>query len=361
MRKHIAVGVMVVLAGTVLTGCGTSSGGDVRGAASFIVSTDGGQTFTPRVSAGENKSIAGVDVLSMASSVQNPKTIYLGTRKSGILVTYNAGEKWQKIVFPPERVYGLVVNPQDDKVVYASGVHGGFARVYKSVNGGQEWQEVYTEPAKKTVITALAIDPAHPDTLYVGTSAGVIVKTTDGGASWANIYNAKKPVIRIKFDATDTQTVYFALYESGLLKSRDGGAHIENFTKKLAGADKTVARKATKRRSTRVYTLETDPRASGVAYVGTDTGIYRTTDYGVTWTELNLIASSEKLPIKTLAVNPHKDREIVYSVAHTLYRSRKDLTEWTPVQISASRVASVIQYDSVDANTIYIGMGVGKK
>lgn len=359
MYKYTLAVLLVVVTSTVLSGCGKSKG-DAHGAESFLVSVDGGETFAPRVTAGE-KSIAGITVLSMTRSAQDAKTMYLGSMKNGIFVTHDGGEGWQQIIFPPERVYGIAVDTQDSSVLYASGVHsGGFARVYKSIDSGENWDEIYSEPTKSAVITALAMDPKNPQTLYVGTSTGVIIKTTDGGASWANMYNAKKAVTRIVFDAQDTQTVYFALHESGLLKTRNGGGKIEDFTKKLAGTDKTVATLSKKRRSTRVYSLEADPRASGVVYVGTDTGVYRSSDYGVTWSELNVIGLSEKLPVKAIAVNPHKTDEIVYSVARTLYRSSKNLTEWTPTQISSSRIASVIQYDPVDEGTIYIGMASSK-
>lgn len=359
MHKYILIFFLIVATGALLSGCGKSNT-DARGAESFLVSIDGGKIFAPRVTAGE-KSIAGITVLSMVRSAKDAKTMYLGTRKNGIFVTHDGGGQWQQISFPPERIYGIAVDTQDSTVLYATGVHsGGFARIYKSVDSGENWNEIYSEPTKSAVITSLAMDPKNPQVLYIGTSKGVIIKTTDGGASWANIYNAKKAIIQIVFDAQDTQTVYFALHESGLLKTRNGGEKVENFTKKLAGTDKSVIATPKKRRSTRVYSLQTDPHASGIVYIGTDTGVYRSSDYGVTWNELNVIGSSEKLPVKVIAINPHNTNEIVYSVARTLYHSSKNMTEWTPVQISSSRVASVIQYDPVDEGTLYIGMASNK-
>ncbi len=359
MYRSIAVVFLFIFAGSILAGCGNK---DASSAESFIASVDDGRTFEPRMNAGE-KSIAGISVLSMAQSVQNPKTIYIGSQKNGIFVTHDGGEQWQSIVFPPQKVYGIVVDAHNESIIYASGIFEGFARIYKTEDAGENWDEVYTEPTKSAVITAMVADPAQPRTLYVGMSTGVIIKTTDGGESWANIHRARGPVTQIVFDVADTQTVYFGIRERGLLKTRNGGVDIIDFTKNVAGsnanATSPVARST--RRSTRVYSLVTDPRQSGVVYVGTDRGIYRSSDYGTTWTELDIIESSEKLPVRVIAINPHNTQELVYSVARTLYRSSKNMTEWTPVQISSSRVASVIQYDAVDEGVIYIGLMSGKK
>jgi len=145
----------------VLSGCGDSGG---SGGASFLVSTDGGATFTPRVALSKKKTIAGVSVLSMAHVADDNKTIYIGTKKNGIFVTHDGGEQWAKVPFPPERVYGLAVDSQVSSTLYASGVHNKIARVYKSTDGGEKWDEIYAEPIKDAVITALALDPAHPQT-----------------------------------------------------------------------------------------------------------------------------------------------------------------------------------------------------
>ncbi len=346
-RRGVFFALVVIVAGGLLSGCGKGS----STAGSFLMSIDGGETFEPRVGK-KDESIAGVDILSMTHSAQDPKKIYIGTRKKGIFMTDDAGESWHAINFAPERVYGIAVD--DAQTIYATGVYQGLARVYKSVDGGEEWEEIYTEPVKKAVITALAMEPSDQNVLYVGMSTGLIIKTTDGGKTWADVYKARGPVIKIAFDVQDPQTVYFALYKKGLLKTRTAGKDVQDFTRKLAGTDKSVTA-VRHRRSTSVYSLETDPRTPGVVYVGTDSGIYRSDDYGVTWRELDIIKSQEKIPVKAIAVNPHNTHQIIYSIGRLLYRSDDTMTKWTPVQISASRAASVIQYDTVDENIIYIG------
>ena len=74
------------------------------------------------------------------------------------------------------------------------------------------------------VITALAINPVTPTTLYAGTRDG-LVKSTDGGGNWsaASVTNAV-PVILAINPATPT-TLYAGTAGDGVVKSTDGGEH----------------------------------------------------------------------------------------------------------------------------------------
>ncbi len=363
MRNIFLLFVLLLTVSVVLVGCGRSAEVRKDQGRSFLVSVDGGANFTPRIKLGE-KTIANISVLSMAHSMQNQKTIYIGTRKNGIFVTHDGGSQWQKITFPLENIYGIAVDVSNDQILYASGMRNKLAYVYKSTDGGKNWEKIYTEPKEKVIITALVMDPTQARVLYVGTSAGLIIKTTDGGTSWKNIFVARGPVIDVAFDAQDSKTVYFAIYRRGLLKTRNGGESIEDLTRKMVKTNYSIGNgtRSAKRgyRSSRVYALATDPRIGGIVYVGTDRGIYRSEDYGKTWKNLNVIGSSEKLPVRAIAINPHDTKKMIYGVAHTIYRSSENMTKWTPVHVSVSRRVSVIQYDSSDVNTIYIGMRSGK-
>jgi photosystem II stability/assembly factor-like uncharacterized protein len=59
--------------------------------------------------------------------------------------------------------------------------------VFKSTNGGGNWSVVNTG-LTSTYVTALAIDPATPTTLYAGTDGGGgVLKSTNGGGNWSAV------------------------------------------------------------------------------------------------------------------------------------------------------------------------------
>lgn len=88
------------------------------------------------------------------------------------------------------RTRAIIVNPKAPNVMWAAGVTGG---IWKSQDAGASWQPLPGFVAAIPV-SALAIDPKDPDTLFAGTGEGFlqiapdrglgIFRSTDGGNSW---------------------------------------------------------------------------------------------------------------------------------------------------------------------------------
>jgi photosystem II stability/assembly factor-like uncharacterized protein len=80
-------------------------------------------------------------------------------------------------------------------------------------------------------ITALAVDPAQPQTVYAGGYGTELFKSTDGGQSWNDLADKlphqKSPhqsIRDIAIDPTAPDTVYLLVEWVGALVSYDGGA-----------------------------------------------------------------------------------------------------------------------------------------
>src|SRR5581483_6696567 len=82
-------------------------------------------------------------------------------------------------------------------------------------------------------VNAVAFDPNHPGTYYLGAAGGGIWKTTDGGATWTPLAD-DFPFLQVSslaVDPTDSNIIYagtgdfdgFEVYAFGIAKSTDGG------------------------------------------------------------------------------------------------------------------------------------------
>ena len=138
------------------------------------------------------------------------------------------------------RTRALLINPQDPNVMYAAGVTGG---VWKSTNAGQTWAPI-ADLLGNITVSAMAMEPGNPNTIYVGTGEGVngaeydgtlasgdfrgagIFKTTNGGANWTRLESTKTEdfyfVNDIVISTTDKNRIY-AGTKSGVMRSLDGG------------------------------------------------------------------------------------------------------------------------------------------
>ncbi len=117
------------------------------------------------------------------------------------------------------------------------------------------------------IILALAIDPQAPATLYAGASFGSVFKSTDGGGSWAMV-EAGVNVHALAVDPLTPSTLFAGTW-SGIFKSTDAG-----LTWQAANTGLT---------DTIVYALAIDPRTPTTLYAGTMSGVFKSTDTGATW------------------------------------------------------------------------------
>ena len=88
-------------------------------------------------------------------------------------------------------ISALAIDPQAPATLYVGSEFactGGFRGpgVFKSTNGGATWISV-NAGLTNTFVRALAIDPKTPTTVYAGTDGGGVFKSTDGGGSWSAI------------------------------------------------------------------------------------------------------------------------------------------------------------------------------
>ena len=127
------------------------------------------------------------------------------------------------------RTRGLVIHPQNAKIMWAGGATGG---IWKTTDGAQTWFPV-SDFAPVLAINCLVMDPGDPNTLYACTGeqtqnwrgAG-IYKTTDGGTTWNQLGSTATPDFYFVNNIAISQAAPSHLYaatNTGLWVSLNGG------------------------------------------------------------------------------------------------------------------------------------------
>jgi photosystem II stability/assembly factor-like uncharacterized protein len=121
-------------------------------------------------------------------------------------------------------------------------------------------------------VTAIAIDPTSPSTVYVGAFHSGVWKTSDGGASWAPITDSLPTldVAAIAVDPSMPSRIYVALAGSGVFRSTDAGISWTQISGDLQA-------------EVRWGVLLVNPTSPNVIYVASAAGVYRSGDSGGTW------------------------------------------------------------------------------
>ncbi len=152
----------------------------------------------------------------------------------------------------PGRIVDIEAVAGNNSTVYAGSAAGG---VFKSTDAGISWTQVFENYGSYS-IGDIAIDPNNPSTIYVGTGESNpsadsyegdgIYKSTDGGATFTNIgLTDSRRIGRIVIDPTNSDRVFVAVggqhfgggnSSGGIYRSDDGGL---TWTNKLFVSDTT--------------------------------------------------------------------------------------------------------------------------
>ena len=129
----------------------------------------------------------------------------------------------------------------------------------------------------------LALDPADPDTVYVGLAAGGVRTTTDGGRTWTDRALAKEQVFSMAVSAADG-AVYAGTEPSALYRSDDGGATWQELESLLELPSRPTWSFPPRPWTSHVRWIAPSPHDADTILAGIELGgLMRSTDRGETW------------------------------------------------------------------------------
>ena len=254
-------------------------------------STDGGNNWD-KIGLENSERIANIIV-----NPENSNEVYVAVlgalwsdnKERGVYKSVDGGNTWENILYLNESTgcADLAMDPTNPNILYASmwefrrtawsfNSGGENSALYKSTDGGENWNKIHSGfPEGKLGRLAIGVSESNPSTLYTVIEAEKnedkgLYRSVDGGKNWEQKNNdfgiTVRPFYfsRIVVDPRDENTVVKAgLYGS---ISKDGGETFESLGNMHAD----------------IHDMVFDINNSDVMYVGTDGGVYRSWNKGVT-------------------------------------------------------------------------------
>lgn len=220
------------------------------------------------------------------------------------------------VSIPNRATYSLCADPQNPQILYA----GNVARtIFKSTDGGVIWEEraVGTQGGT-SVIQLVAVHPRKSNIVFAaGQGMSGLERSTDGGATWTTVLDTPDGfrfelggTSALAFDPNHPDTIYVIRFSYGdVFRSADGGANWEALSKlpDLETSDNMRA-------------VTVCPDSSNVVMIsGRRSRIYRSTDYGKTWTIAQALSAHIDADVANFAWSPTTKGTVYATVQKSLF------------------------------------------
>jgi hypothetical protein len=264
------------------------------------------------------------------------------------------------------RLTAIAVHPTDPATIYVGGAQGG---VWKTTNGGAGWVPL-TDGECSLAMGWIAIDPVNPNIVYAGTGEQHfsgdsyygcgLLRSTDGGASWtqhgASIFRTSTGGARISRVVLDPSTAG-TVTTTRLYVASDFGLHVstdggDSFTQTLSGI---------------VTDLVMDPTNPAILYAAVrGSGVYKSVNNGAGWT-LQSTGFATAMQRINLAIAPSAPATLYASVQSSgsdlagIWRTTDGAATWSRRTATNASCGSQCWYDMtiavdpVNADVVYFG------
>jgi hypothetical protein len=230
------------------------------------LSSDGGTTWSAARSQPGDRRLKALLASPLVAS-----TLYAASYGGGVFKSSDAGQNWSACAnggLDPQ-VYALLA--ASNGTLYAATRGGVFASAdcaaWTAKNSG------LPSSGGRYAPTVLAVDPAQPLALYAGLDGSGIYKSSDGGANWqaATTQPGNLAIRALRVKPGAGSTLFAASYGGGVWKSGDGGA--------------TWAACAGQPANLNLRTLVGD--AAGKLYAGSEAGVFVSSNDCASWAAMS--------------------------------------------------------------------------
>jgi photosystem II stability/assembly factor-like uncharacterized protein len=314
--------------------------------------------------AGRENAVSGV--------VGQPDTFYFGSVGGGVWKTTNAGRTWNPVFDSASSasIGAIGVAPSNGSVVYVGTGEADMRDsiqfgdgMYKSTDAGKTWKHIGLEATKQ--IGRVLVDPKNPNIVFVAALGNAyasspdrgVYRSRDGGATWQKVLfkNDDVGAIDLNFDPTNSQIVYATMWNvrrppwfiytpangpgGGIFKSTDGGTTWNEIDEGIPAEGRgRIGISVTPSNRNRIYAVvdafvNDKEHPEDAAKIKKSGGVFRSDDAGTTWTRLS---SDERLWGRgwyfEKVTADPKNPDTVYVMNTSVYRSTDAGKTWTAIK-----------------------------
>jgi photosystem II stability/assembly factor-like uncharacterized protein len=248
---------------------------------------------------------------TVGASPSAPDLLGCGVQDNGTIRT-SGGLTWDSLPIGGDGS-AFIIDPANPRILYAQlttvGITG---RPYKSTDGGATFNPANSGYIDGPFVGVMVLDPNSPPepnrVLFVAAGGNVVQRSTNSAGAWSTSSPSLGALASALAVAPSSSAVVFAgTYGGALWRSSDGGATMGNWKNVTVG----TAGSATlpPRQVSKVVIHPTDPNTVFVSFSGYNGGlpghVYRGTStdgWATNWTWTNITANLPDIPVNALEI-----------------------------------------------------------
>ncbi len=300
----------------------------------FWMTTDSGKTWAMT-------SQRNLEINSIAVHANAPERIFIGTNNYGVMVSNDGGKSFEQTNqnFSSRFTYSITADLENPNRLYAmtqnTATGGGF--FFISTDGGATWQAAKNLNVVRVSPVALLQDRLSPNTMYIGTNAGMY-RSLDRGINWTQLLPPKKPAVKKPV-------------KRAIARSRAKSKVVVAKTPAAPAAPSLIPALGE-----RIKVLARTEDGKNGIMAGTEKGIYRTYDLAKGWEKISFGEGINE-SVFAIATSAQQPETIWAGTAISgVVVSRDNGKTWEKVPGVPENVpVSSITIDPVNAERMYVG------
>lgn len=218
-----------------------------------------------------------LEINSIAVHKDEPNRVFIGTNNFGVMVSNDGGRNFVQTNenFTSRFTYSITPDIENSSRLYAAthntATGGGF--LFTSADAGKTWRQARNLDINRVTPFALKQDKADPNLIYLGTNIGMF-RSLDRGESWTHLSAPKKEAVPVR-KPVKKPVVKKPVKKTASVVARNAPP----------SADVPAGPILLPALTEKVKVIELLPEGKGLL-VGTDNGLYRSTDPLKGWEKL---------------------------------------------------------------------------
>jgi len=315
---------------------------------------------------------------------KNPNILWVGAAGGGVWKSINQGTTFKSVFDEYSQSIGTIAIDQHNPDTVWVGTGEVWVRnsvsigtgIYRTKNGGEKWE--FMGLPKSEHIGRIIIDPSNPDIIYAAVLGALwgdsedrgVYKTTDGGKSWTKLLyvNPSTGCADMVMDPENPSLLFASMWDfrrqaytfrsggpgSGLFKSTDGGITWNKIQKGLpAGTLGRIALAISRVKPHYLYALIEAEKSA----------LYRSSDLGSSWEKMSdQVMMGDRPFYFSLLVTDPKEPERIYKPGTSLWVSSNGGKLFQSPSVNGGKYHSdthSLWISPVDNHLLYLGTDGG--